>query len=410
VVARPERGETGRRSGPLAGVRVLDLTTVLLGPYATQILGDMGADVIKVEAPAGDPLRAVGPARHAGMGAVFLNANRNKRSLALDLKNPAARRALLRVAESADVFVHSMRPQAIARLGLAYEDVAAVNPRIVYCGAYGYSKDGPYGHLPAYDDMIQGASGLAALQGRPDGRPRYAATVIADKTVGLSVVYAVAMALFHRERTGEGQAVEVPMFETMVSFLMVEHLYGLTFDPPEGGTGYQRILSPDRRPYATVDGYVCVLPYTDRQWASFFEIVGRPDLARDDRFADLSGRTRNVDALYAALAEILATRTTHEWLTAFEAAAIPAMKVNEPDDLPADPHLAATGFFRTVEHPTEGRLRTAGIPVSMSATPGGIDRPAPRLGEHGREVLAEAGCGDDEIAALAAAGVLVEPR
>ncbi len=396
-------------TGPLAGIRVLDLTTVLLGPYAAQILGDMGADVIKVEAPGGDPTRALGPARHPGMGAVFLNINRNKRSLALDLKQAPAREALLRLAGTADVFLHAMRPRAIARLGLAYGALATAKPDIVYCGSYGFRAAGPYGDKPAYDDMIQAASGLAGLRERVDGTPSYAPTAIADKITGLHVAYAVSMALFHRERTGEGQEIEVPMFESVVSFTMPEHIYGETFDPPMGGMGYPRQLSPDRRPYRTRDGWIGVLPFTDRQWNAFFGVAGRDDLATDPRYASLEARTANIDALYADLSAIVATRTTAEWMGELDAASVPAMPVNAPEDLPGDPHLAATGFWRWLDHPSEGRLRTMDLPVRFSASPGDIRLPAPRLGEHSTEILREAGLADREIAAMMKTGAAVGP-
>ena len=395
-------------TGPLDGVRVVDLTTVLLGPFATQILGDMGADVIKVEAPSGDITRQLGLARHPGMSSVYLNANRNKRSLVLDLKQAPARAALLKLAAGADVFVHSMRPRAIARLGLAYDDVRAVRPDIVYCGAYGFGEAGPYGEKPAYDDIIQAASGLAALQGGVTGTPSYVRSVVADKTVALTVAYSIAMALFHHERTGEGQAIEVPMFETMTAFIVVEHLYGLTFEPPMGGFGYPRVLASERRPFATQDGYLAVLPYNDRQWSALFEVAGRPDLAADARFANAGARHDHVRALYSELAAIIASRSTAEWLASLDAAHVPAMPVIAPEDLPSDPHLNAVGFWQHVEHPSEGRLLVPKVPVGLSRTPGGIRRLAPRLGEHSAESLREGDLNETEIAALMESGAAVQ--
>ncbi len=369
-------------AGPLDGIRILDLTAMLLGPFAMQALGAMGADVIKVEAPDGDAVRAIGPARHQGMAAFFLNVNRNKRSLVLDLKQTAARDALLRLAANADVFVHSMRPQAIERLGLGYDELAAVNPKIIYCGTYGFGGAGPYHHKAAFDDIIQAASGLAEVQGGPDGAPAYVNSPVVDKTVALFVVYAIAMALFHRERTGAGQAIEVPMFETMVAFNMVEHLYGLSFEPPLGTAGFPRALSPERRPYATKDGYLGVLPFLDKHWTAIFELAGRPDLAADPRFDSVAARYENIDALFAELAAIIATRSTAEWLADLDAANVPAMPVNAVQDLPQDAHLKAVDFWRLIDHPSEGTLRTTEVPVGMSKSPGSIRRLAPRLGEH----------------------------
>lgn len=393
--------------GPLDGIRVLDLSSIILGPTATQIMGDMGADVIKVEAPEGDGTRQLGPMRSPHMGAVFLGCNRNKRSLVLDLKRPEARDALLRLAETADIFVHAMRPQAIERLGLTYGELAAANPRIVYCGTYGYRAAGPYGRKPAYDDMIQAGCGLAGLFERRDGQPAYVPNAVADKVAGLVVVYALSMALFHRERTGEGQAVEVPMFESLVAFTMAEHLYGRSFDPPMGGTGYPRQISPGRRPYRTKDGYIGVLPFSDKQWTAVFEIAGRPDMAQDARFGSLTARGENIDALYAELETMLSARSTAEWLDEFDAANVPAMPVHSLDALLEDEHLVATGFWRPFEHETEGPMTTMDLPVHFSRSPGAIVRGAPRLGQHTREVLMEAGLDEAAVEALTASGAAV---
>ena len=394
-------------SGPLEGVRVIDLTTVLLGPFATQILGDMGADVIKVESPGGDPMRGLGPKRSDGMGAVFLNSNRNKRSLVLDLKAEKGHAAMLKLVATADVFFHNMRPRGVRSLGLAYEDLCAVNPRLIYCGAYGYKETGPYGHKPAYDDMIQAASGLAMLQGAIGEQPSYVANAVCDKIVGMAAASAVSMALFHREKTGVGQNIEVPMFETMVNFLLPEHWMGMTFEPPLGKAGYQRALSKGRRPYKTKDGYVAALPYSDRQWEAFFRLVGREELLEDPRFSTLSERVVHIEELYGELAKIIATRTTGEWIEALDEAHIPVMVVNTLDDLAEDPHLVATGFWHMMEHPSEGSLRMPGIPTDFSETPGDVRQPPPQLGEHTAEILKDAGLTDAEIEDLVKDGTTI---
>lgn len=390
--------------GPLHGIRVVELTSVVLGPWACQFLGDMGADVVKIEAPRGDSNRTLGASRHPGMAALYLTCNRNKRSLVLDLKVPGARDALLKLIETADVFVHNNRPQVMTKLGLDYADLKKVNPRIIYCGAYGYSKKGPYGTKGALDDSIQAASGIAMLNKLVLGEPRYLPTVVADKTTAMTVVYAVLAALFHRERTGEGQDIEVPMYETMVHFVMGEHLWGMSFDPPIGGPGYTRLMSQERRPYPTKDSYIAILPYLDAHWVTFCNVVERPDLLADPRFRTLADRVRNIDATYSETAKIMATRTTREWLDLFAKTSVPTIVVNSLEDLASDPHLEAVGFWQSVEHPTEGKLKLPSFPVNFGATPAGIDRHAPRLGEHTREVLRESGLTDATIDALLASG------
>lgn len=390
--------------GPLAGLRVIDMTSVLMGPYATLSLGDMGADIIKVESPDGDLVRQIGPARHAGMGAIFLNTNRNKRSIVLDLKQPEGRDVLLRLAAKADVLVTNVRPQAMERLGLGYEAVAAVNPRIVYAGLFGYGQDGPYAARPAYDDLIQGAALLPSLIAQATGgEPRYVPVALADRIVGLVGVGAVLAAIVHRERTGKGQRVDIPMFETMVGFVLGDHMGGLTFEPPLGAGGYARQLSPDRRPYRTSDGYVCALVYTDKQWRSFLRAIGREErFDTDPRLRDFPSRMAHIDALYAELGDIFAERSTAEWLALLQAADIPAMPLHDLDSVFEDPHLVATGFFRSHVHPSEGPIRSASPPASFSASERGPERQAPTLGEHTIEILAEAGFGQVEIDALLA--------
>jgi len=390
--------------GPLVGIRVLDVTTVVLGPWAAQTLGDLGADVIKIEPPEGDTTRRLGPARHPGMAAFYLACNRNKRSLVLDLKQAAGRGALLRLAATADVILHNFRPGPAARLGLEYEAFRAVNPRLVYCATYGFRARGPYGDKPAYDDVIQAAAGLASLQAPLVGEPRYVPTIVADKTSSLAVLSAVLSALFHRERTGEGQAIEVPMFETVVAYVMVEHLYGETFVPPLETAGYKRILNRWRRPFRTRDGYLAVVPYTDADWRAFFAVAGRPDLLADPRFTTLESRLANIEVLYEELSKIVATRSSAEWLDALDRAGVPATIVNTLETLLTDPQLEATGFWQIVDHPSEGTLRLPAIPTTYSRTPGEIRRLPPRLGEHSLEVLREAGFGEAEIDAMLTSG------
>jgi len=340
------------------------------------------------------------------MGHVFLNANRNKRSLVLDLKKPAGREALLALAGRADVFVYNIRPQAMARLKLSYEDVREANPRIIYVGAFGYSQRGPYAAKAAYDDLIQGASGIPwLLLASGAESPRYVPATMADRTVGLNLAVAVCAALYCRERTGKGQRVDVPMFESLLNLLMGDHLGGHTFEPPLGGAGYSRLLSKDRRPYATRDGYVCVLIYNDKQWKSFFGLIGRPEMFSEPRFATPEARSRNVDEIYAFVAQEMKKRTTSEWLEALERADVPVQRMNSLEDILADPHLAAIGYFAGVDHPSEGRLRSMRVPSEWSETPPAYRRHAPRLGEHSREVLHEAGYTDAAIDTLIAGGV-----
>jgi crotonobetainyl-CoA:carnitine CoA-transferase CaiB-like acyl-CoA transferase len=391
--------------GPLDGVRVLDLTTVVMGPYATQILADFGADVVKVEPPEGDIMRHVWPFRSKGMGHIFLNANRNKRGIVLDLKRPEARAACLALAAKADVLVYNIRPQAMARLKLGYEDVKAVNPKLIYVGAFGYSQNGPYASKAAYDDLIQGACGLPWLL-RESGAesPRFVPATMADRSVGLHVVNAVCAALYARERTGKGQRVDVPMFESLLQTVLGEHMGGYTFEPQLGEGGYTRMLSKHRRPYETQDGYVCVLIYNDKHWKAFFEMIGRQDMLADERFASPTGRSQNYDAVYGFVAAEMTKQTTAHWLEAFERADIPVQRMNSLEDILRDPHLGAIGYFREIEHPSEGKLLSMKVPSEWSETAPEYRRHAPRHGEHTREVLKEAGFTDPEIDAMAESG------
>ena len=384
-------------SGPLKGLKIIELTSVVLGPWASQILADMGAEVIKVEAPFGDSNRQLGASRNPNMAALYLSNNRNKRSLVLDLKQASARDALLAIIKDSDVFLHNNRPQVMTKLKLEYSDIKSVNENIIYCGTYGYSKDGPYGEKGALDDSIQAASGIAALNELVLGEPRYLPTVVADKTTAITVVYSILAALFHRERTGHGQAVEVPMFETMVSFVMAEHIWGEVFEPPLGKAGYTRLMSHHRKPYKTKDGYIAVLPYMNDHWKTFCEKAGRQDLIDDDRFKTLSSRVKNIDDTYAETGKILSTKTTQEWLDIFADTKVPVNVVNSLDDLFTDPHLEAVGFWQDFDHPTEGKLKMPGFPAKFSETPATIRKHAPNFGEHSIEILTEAGIDEETI-------------
>ena len=393
-------------SGPLAGVRIIDLTSVILGPYATQILADYGADVIKIEPPEGDNTRYVAAQRNAGMGANFLHLNRNKRSLVLNLKKPEGHAALMRLVKSADVLAYNVRPLAMARLKLSYADVAAVNPRIIYAGATGFRQTGPYAAKAAYDDIIQGMVALPSLlvQAGAD-RPRFVPSTVSDRITGLNTVHAILAALFHRERTGEGQSVEIPMFEGLTQFVLSDHMGGRTFDPPIAPMGYPRLLTPHRNPYKTKDGYLCVLIYNDKQWRAFFKLLGRgSEYETDARYNSHTNRAKHFDECYAWVAQVIVTRSSVEWLDALTAADIPAMPLNSLDDLLDDPHHAATGFFKMSEHPSEGRIREMDIPTTWSKSQPELRLPAPRLGQHSIEILREAGFTDAQISALQASG------
>ncbi len=394
-------------SGPLKGLKVIDLTTVLMGPYATQTLADMGADVIKVEPPAGDTVRGIGPTHSPGMGHIFLHVNRNKRSIVLDLKKPEGLEAFYRIAKTADVVVYNIRPQAMRRLGITYERLKAENPKVIYAGIYGFSEEGPYAGRPAYDDLIQGMCAVPDLVSRSSGgEPRYVPLTLADRTVGLMAANAILASVYSRNHTGEGQEVEIPMFETMVQYVLSDHLSGETFVPPIGPSGYPRLLVKERKPYRTQDGYLCVLVYNDRQWENFLGLIGKSDwLKTDPRFKNIGSRTKHINELYALVAEAMSTKTNSEWLKLLEDADIPCMPLNTIDSLLDDPHLIQTGMLETINHPTEGQLRQIGVPVQCSKTKiNHLQRPARHLGEDSVDVLLEAGYSEEQIISLSTVG------
>ena len=392
-------------AGPLDGIRILDCTSVVLGPWAAQQLGDMGADVIKIEPPTGDTTRQLGPRRNDNMAAFYLGCNRNKRSIVLDLKKTKGLAALFKLAESADLLMHNYRPEPAARLGISYEALKAINPRLVYLATYGYRADGPLGGKAAYDDIIQAASGLTVLQEVVADEPRFLPSIVCDKTSSAAVVAAALAALFERERSGKGQSIEVPMYESVVSFVMVEHLYGETFVPKLESAGYKRLLNKERRPYPSKDGYFALLPYTDRHWHEFCGLISRPDIMEDSRFGSLATRLDNIETVYATLAEVCKTRTNAEWMTLLGESNVPHGPVHSLEDLLEDEHLAATGYWEEVEHPTEGHLRMPGIATRFSRTKPEIRLMQPNLGEHSVEILREAGFEEAEIGKLIDAGI-----
>jgi crotonobetainyl-CoA:carnitine CoA-transferase CaiB-like acyl-CoA transferase len=400
-----------KTQAPLQGLRILDLTSMIAGPHAAQILADYGADVIKIEPPEGDLMRkGVGAARSADMGPLYLQLNRNKRSVVLDVKQPSARKALLHLCERADVFITNTRPAAMHRLKLAHDDVRKVNPQLVYVSLMGYGDTGPYAGKPAYDDLIQGICALPSIVEQTGGEgPRYVPLTVVDRIVGINAAHVILAAILGRDRTGEGQSVELPMFETMAQFVLGDHLGGRSFDPPIGDAGNPRLMSETRRPYATRDGHVCALVYTNKQWKSFFEGLGRLDqYAANSHLHDFASRRRHVNEVNGIIADILRTLTTAEALALFERCDIPCAPMNDLDALIDDPHLAAVEFFQTRPHPTEGRIRYNGIPSRWNGASLKITRHAPRLGEHSLAVLREAGISTEEIAALLTSGATID--
>ena len=385
-----------KQQAPMAGIRVADMSTVVFGPYCTQILADLGADVIKVEPAEGDLARIIGvPPKTAGMGPVHLRLNRGKRSVVWEMKSEAGRAAMRRLLETSDVFVHNIRPDAIDRLGLDYDAVRKIKPDIIYVHCTGFGLDGPYAGQQAYDDIIQAASGAAALLPRVDGnpKPRYLPMLFADKVSGLHAVYATLAALLQRTRTGEGQHVEVPMFESIASFNLLEHLCDATFVPPTGRWGYPRQLDPVRQPMRTMDGYISIAPYVDDRWVRFFEAAGHPEVLRQERFIDKPARRKNMSQMYEAAEAVLPERTTAEWLELLKQAHVPAIQTNEIGDLLADPHLQATGLLKMREHPSEGTYVEVRPPVRFARQDSAELAHAAATGQHTEEVNRELGLG-----------------
>ncbi|MEO6626210.1 MAG: CoA transferase [Burkholderiaceae bacterium] len=396
--------------GPLSGVRVVDVTSIFMGPSATQMLGDLGAVVIKVEAPGGDIIRAIGPQGHQKMGPLFLAMNRNKRSIVLNLKTEGGRAALLDLARSADVLAYNVRPQAMQRLGLDYETLSALNPRLIYAGMFGFSQRGRYAARAAFDDLIQAACAFPqAMAQASGGIPRYLPVTIADRTVGLYAFGVISAALFGREKTGRGQRVDIPMFETMVPQVLGDHLFGRTFVPAQGDFGYARLLSPERRPYKTRDGYVCCLIYTDANWKGFLKAIGKAELFESDpRMHSVSTRTQHITALYGMVSDEIGRHTTAELDTLLEGSDIPVFPMHTFDSLLQDPHLDDIDFFSEIDHPALGGIVQMAVPSEWSDTPPGQPTPAPCLGQHSRAVLREAGYADARIDALVAQGAVSE--
>ncbi|MFD9665087.1 CaiB/BaiF CoA transferase family protein [Rhodococcus sp. NPDC059968] len=399
----------GKAPGPLAGLRVVDLTRVIVGPYATQFLGDMGADVIKVESPVGDLTRSVGAQRHADMSANFLIFNRNKRSIVLDLKHPEGQEALRRLIETADVFVVNYRPAALAKLNITYEDLTAINPGLVYCRVVGYGADNPNNAKPAIDDVIQALTGSVALQGELTGHPSFVGLPMADLTCGLFALGGILGALYRKSRTGEGDEVEVRMYDSMAAFNLSPHLAGESFVPALGPARYPRSVSPNRKPFDTADGVITVAPYTDKAWRSFLPLIGRAELLDDPRYATVHARSSHLNELYEIMIPVIKTKTSDEWLRLLEEADVPCSKVQTPQELVEDQALASAGLLTEHEHPTEGRIRLLNNPVRYTNAPNSIRQLPANLGEHSREILDEVGFSADEIDAMVTSGTTVIP-
>ena len=393
----------------LDGIKILDLTSVVFGPYASQILADYGAEVIKVESPEGDSTRNTGPRHEEGLSAIFLGVNRNKKSICLNLKDPEAKDALLKLVDQADVLMHSVRPQKMLALGLDHKTLLARNPKLIYAGLHGFGNGGAYAGRPAYDDIIQGLSGIADIMTVQSGTPRYFPTIAADKTCGVAAAHAILAALFQRERTGQGQFIEIPMFETMTSYVLVEHLYGHHLPGHSDEIGYPRVLTEWRKPYQTLDGYVCMMPYTDKHWQTFFKESGHPEYAVDERFTKISARTQYIAELYELAGQIVSKHPTSFWLDFCDSHEFPAAAAYRLQDLETDPHLKSVGFFTDIQNDKGHHYRFTRSPIRMehsSVAPA----MAPRLGEHTRAELLGAGLSAEHIDQMLARGAAKQHR
>jgi len=395
---------------PLAGCRILDLSSAVVGPYATQVLADYGAEVIKLEQPSGDIIRWIsGRSPTPGMSGKFMHMNRNKRSIALDLKTAAGRQAALRLAGNCDVFVHNMRSAAIGKLGLAFGDLRAVRPDIVYCNIVGFGSTGPYADRPAYDSILQGGTGLASLFAATQGEPRYVPYVVVDRSAALMVANAILVALLAQERARQAREIEVPMFESYAALLLSEHLYGATFEPPIGGSGDRRLLDPNARPVKTRDGHICITTNTDAQVMALFDAMGRPDLKADPRFRTAVERIDHIAEFFQIRADEIGRRDTAHWQRVLAEHDIPAMPCHTIDSLLADPHIGAVGLIERVHHPTQGTVKNLRVPVKMTGYAPSLRHHAPLIGEQTGEILREIGYDDARIQAMLARGEAHQP-
>ena len=394
------------KEAPLKGIKIIDASSILMVPYCTRLLADMGAEIIKVETLSGDNTRYIGPSVNKGMAAVFLNINRNKKSISVDLKSADGRLIIYKLIKKSDVFVSNIRKASLEKLKLTHSDFIKINSKIITANAVGFSSRGPYAGLPAFDDTIQAISGMAAYQETYSDQPSYTSGATADKVTGLMLGMSILGALFNREKNGEGTELEVPMMETMVDFTLVEHLYGYNFLPPKAPPVYPRQSSPNRKPYKTLDGYIAVLPYSDDQWLRFFSIIKKENILKDPKFCSLESRNQNIDELYKILSEELKKRNTSFWIENLREQDIPATKVNFPKDLFEDEHLERTNFFKVQDHPTEGKLLYPSFPVEFNEDEIEESLHAPSLGENTKEILTDLGYSEFEIESFVSKGTI----